>query len=143
MDRPTVERLVETASLRTSQLKTQIEYATPSMHYNSDSDILMLMYVPPSVETVVHYIDEHVALLYDPETHQVVGFQIEAFQRSFLPQHTSVESAWKLGDLGQELQDLGDLSAAFNDRKSEIARELVNVTEHLIDPPHTPHPVPA
>jgi len=113
------------------------------MHYNSDSDILMLMFVPPDVETIVHYIDEHVALLYDPENQEVVGFQVEAFQRAFLPQHSSVENAWKLSDSGKELQDLGDLSLAFEAGKSEIARELTNITERLIDLPNALHPVPA
>lgn len=71
-----VERLVKTASLILPLLPRDV-----SLHYDSESDMLI---AAPATESVVHYIDEHLALLYDPDTLEVAGFQIEAFCHSFL-----------------------------------------------------------
>jgi len=79
------ERLVDTASLKTTKLAKYVEQGQFTfMRYDAYSDNLMLTFVPNTIETVVHYIDDHVALLYRPDTKEVVGFQVEAFLHSFV-----------------------------------------------------------
>ncbi len=50
-------------------------------HYDVDADILMFTIMHEDRETVVHYLDEHVGLLYDPATKIVVGVQVEGLQK--------------------------------------------------------------
>ena len=75
------------------------EYAAkmlPRFEYDPDFDAVTLTFATPHQETIVHYVDENVALLYLPKTHEIIGLQIEAFVRSFLPQHAALRDAWSL-----------------------------------------------
>ena len=111
------------------------------MFYDSRSDDLILMLVPPTVETVIHYVDDTVALLYEPLTLEVVGFQVDAFQHSFLEQHSSLESAWRLSETGVELDDIEDLMIVFERKKRAVAHELKSILLGKQD--QSFHPVPA
>ena len=62
--------------------------------YDKEADILILQFVPREVKTVVHYVDDHVALLYQAQDLEIVGLQVEAFERSFLPNHEEVRRLW-------------------------------------------------
>ena len=123
-----VERLVETRDLKTSRLLSMLDREQLTfLRYNSKSDMLLLMIVPPNVETVVHYIDDHLALLYEPDNLEVVGFQVEAFQHSFVAQHASLNRAWRLSDSGAQLEDLEDLILVFERKKRDMAQELKHI----------------
>lgn len=135
-----IERLVATQNLKTAQLVTMLDYGHGGyMYYDNESDTLLLVVVPPTTETVVHYIDEHMALLYEPDSREVVGFQVEAFQHSFLVQHASLQGVWRLSDAGIELKDLEDLIVVFEHKKQKVARELTIITEGLLGPPSIFH----
>lgn len=71
-----IKQLVKTASLTLPFLPCNV-----SLRYDSESDMLI---AAPATESIVHYVDERLALLYDPDTLEVVGFQIEALCHSFL-----------------------------------------------------------
>lgn len=130
MDMATIERLVQTKSLITSRLMAAIERDQPLyLHYDGECDELLLQFVPPDIMTVVHYIDEHVAFLYEPDSMEIVGFQVEAFQTSFLPKHESLKRVWRLSDSGAELDDIEDLVIVFEKKKREVAREMMHYTE--------------
>lgn len=127
MDMAEIERLVETKSLKTARLMAAISHKHPCyLLYDGVSDELLLQFVSPETMTVVHYVDEHMAFLYDPSSMEILGFQVEAFQKSFLPQHPSMRRVWRLSDAGVELEDMGDLVVIFEQRKQEMAREIVN-----------------
>jgi hypothetical protein len=125
-----IERLVETRELKTARLMAAINRKQPPyLFYDSESDELLLQFVSPEIMTVVHYVDEHVAFLYDPDSMEILGFQVEAFQKSFLPQHPSVRRVWRLRDAGVELEDMEDLVVIFEQKKQDMAREIVDYAE--------------
>jgi hypothetical protein len=128
-----IERLVNTENLRTSRLLDNLENAKNKfLYYDPISDILFLSIVPPDVETVVHYIDDYVGLLYEPDSLEVVGFQVEAFEHSFMPMHDEVKAVWKLSAAEVKLRDIGEFIVVFERKKEAIARELKGITERLL-----------
>ena len=62
-----------------------------NFYYNEQVDSFTLLIVSQKIKKIVHYIDEHVALLYDPETKEIVGVRIESFQKGFLPKYAQVD----------------------------------------------------
>lgn len=121
-----IERLVETKSLKTARLMAAISQKHPCyLLYDGVSDELLLQFVSPETMTIVHYVDEQMALLYDPDSMEIVGFQVEAFPKSFLPQHPSMRRVWRLRDAGVQMEDMEDLVMVFERRKRDIAREIV------------------
>jgi hypothetical protein len=128
-----IKRLVETDQLKTGRLTAAAQRGEPLyFHYNRRSDNLMLLIVPRTIETVVHYIDDHIALLYEPDTLEVVGFQVEALQHSFLPNNPDFRNAWLFSESGEKVQDLQDLSLIFERKKREVARELIHTAENML-----------
>jgi hypothetical protein len=100
----------------THQLKTTyLRQKPPALHvkYDAAFDTFTLLLVPPETETIVHYLDNYVAFLYEPDTKEIMGIQIEAFERKFLPKHEAVRCVWKLSDDCHDLQDVGDMILAF------------------------------
>jgi hypothetical protein len=84
-----IRRLISTKDLKTTRLAQARGKYPPQffVYYDSDFDMLMISVVPLDTETVVHYLDDHIALLYDPRDLQVVGVQVEDLERNFLPEH--------------------------------------------------------
>lgn len=115
-----IERLVETTELKTTIWKEILEERgfTPQFKYNERVDSLMLLLVPKNTPTIVHYIDDHVALLYTPNDREVVGLRVESFKRSFLPKYADLQDEWRLSDTCK-LEDFGDLIIAVQNTKKE------------------------
>jgi len=110
----------------------------PMMHYDDLADMLMILFGSPTQETVVFYVDNYVGLLVDPETMNVVGFQVEAVQRSFLPAHPAVSRIWRLSESGfplKEIKDYGDLILNFERNNKVITREVIRTTEGALGEP--------
>ena len=129
-----IQRLMETKNLRTTLLQ-KLDEGTGGLaffNYDEDIDILLFLIVPPTTETIAHYVDEHVALLYQPEDREVVGLQVEDFRETFLPKYADVRRAWRLSDATKEFEDLGDLVIAVRRQEPMVAREVVKVTEDLL-----------
>ena len=103
-----------------------------NFHYDPEFDSLILLFVDPNKETIVHYVDDHVALLYEPATKEVVGIQVEAFQKAFIKQYDSVAKAWKLQENCEDINDLGDLVLAFERQKPQVSQEVFRVTEDIL-----------
>ena len=125
--------------IHTNELKmTRLAQSTPSerrplvLHYDSDFDALIMLAAPADTETVVHYIDDHVALHYEPETLEIVGLQIEDFKSSFLPRHDTVRRVWRLSEANKKLEDFGDMIVTFERLKPQVAREVALVTKDLL-----------
>lgn len=90
-----VEPLVDPKSLNYENLKI-LKKLIPSAEVDFDefADILRIYLLPGCSETVVHYLDENMGLLYDPNTLMVVGFHIEGFTCSFLKKNPSIAKSW-------------------------------------------------
>lgn len=129
-----IKRLVPTKKLKTTLLKTfrPGEQHLVFVKYDPVFDALMILLVPPETETVVHYIDEHVGLLYTPDNLEIVGIQVEAFEHSFLASHDTVRKVWRLSDSCNELEDVGDMILAVEKAKPKVAREVAKATENVL-----------
>ena len=132
-----IKRLVQTSELRTGKL---LEFARTlqlqiSIFYDKAFDALMLLFIPNDQETVVHYTDGDVALLYLPDTLEVVGLQIEDFESKFLQSHEAVRRVWRLSEAGVSLQDYADLIFAVDLLKPQVAREVIKVSEEWLGEP--------
>lgn len=132
-----IEHLVPSNQLKTNKLKAASSkpQILPIVDYDKDFDALTLRIVPVDVETVAHYVDDHVALLYEAETLEIIGLQVEDFRHSFLPAHDSVRKVWKLSDSGIELNDFGDMILATERMKPNVAREIVKATRNILGAP--------
>ena len=128
-----IERLIETGDLRTSLWAETVEDdgSQTSIYYNNRVDVLTLLIVPRNTRKRVHYIDEHVALLYTPDNKEVIGLRVEAFRRSFLPKYSELQKVWSLRDTGVELQDFGDLTIAIRQKEPLVAQEISRITGKL------------
>ena len=128
-------QLVETKELKTKRFQAFLAEQRPvNFFFDPDVDALMILFDDPKKITVAHFIDDHVALLYDPETYEVVGVQVEAFQKSFLHEYDSVARAWKLRDNCTDLEDFGDVMIAVEKQKPIVAKEVVEVTSEILWP---------
>ena len=125
-----IKRLTQTHDLKTEFLKTFKDHPHQIfVKHDQTFDALLILLVPPDVETVVHYVDNRVGLLYRPTDLEIVGLQVEAFEHSFLPDHDTVRHVWRLSDTGDELEDFGDLVLAVERRQPEVAREVARAAE--------------
>src|ERR1700730_1814722 len=98
----------------------------------------MFQVVSLETETVVHYVDDHVALLYRADDLEIVGLQVEDFQHSFVPSHANVQRVWRLSDTGAKLENVGDMILvveAFERKKMTVAREVAKAAEPLVGEP--------
>jgi hypothetical protein len=129
-----LEDLTLTSELKTTLLDTLIreKKAHPSMSYDPDFDALIVSFAPDS-EAIVHYInDEHVALLYQPDTKEIVGIQIEDFALSFLQHHGMLENVWRLSESDAKIENMGDLILAFERKSPQVAREVFRSTDDIL-----------
>jgi len=115
-----LDSLISTDQLKTTLLKT---FQPGNQHPLFDA--LMILLVPPETETVVHYVDQHVGLLYTPDNLEIVGLQVEAFERSFLSQHDTVRRVWRLSDAG-------DIILAFQKVTPKVAQEVARAAEKVL-----------
>lgn len=132
-----IKQLVSTENLRTTLIENLAKEGRQSVFvkYDSAFDALIVLVVSPEFETIVHYVNDHVALLYLPDTHEIVGLQIEDFEHSFVPQHEAVSRLWRLRDAGIKLENFGDMILAVERIKPAVAREVVKATEDVIGEP--------
>lgn len=118
--------------LRTGYL-TNLHGADGFINFDEDADELMVMFIDPNIETVVHYIDSNVGILFRPETLEVVGLQVEGFMKSFAPKHSEVEAAWSLSEALEakkktQLKNLKDLQLFMREKELNMALEIIKVS---------------
>lgn len=123
-----VTRLIETKDLKTTLWKEASQHKnSPYFYYDAIDDSVMLLIDDRRTRKVVHYIDEHVALLYHPDTREIIGLRIEAFERSFLPMYAELQKSWRLSDNCKDLDDLGDMVINVRKREAIMARQISNI----------------
>jgi hypothetical protein len=132
-------RLVNTAQLKTNLLhKSATQKSLQlSVDYDKDFDALYIRFIAPDsgVDTVVHYIDDHVAFLYRADDMEIVGLQVEDFEFSFLPRHDNVMRVWKASEAGITFEDLGDMMLEVGRLTPKVAREIVRAAEDVLGEP--------
>ena len=110
-----------------------------SFFYDDEADELMLMLANPEDEAVVHYLDNHVGILFDPESFEIVGLQIEGFKKGFVPKYVSLEKAWKLSDFGDiNRADVGELSVIIEEKQLQVALAVVKAAGPILGQTATP-----
>ena len=95
---------------------------------------MLILTVSPETETVIHYVDDqHVALVYDSNSLEIVGLQNEDFEYGFLPKHAGVAKVWLLSDSIKmsDLKDFGDLIVKVENDKPSIVREVFLASEDI------------
>lgn len=131
-----LERLTQTNDLKVTHLQKMAagRKIVRLLNYDDVSDTLIFLFCPPDTPTIVHYIDEYVALLYDPNNKEVLGIQIENFESGFLSDNDEIQRIWRLSDSCENLniKNLGDISIVFEKKKPEVAQELARYTEALL-----------
>lgn len=128
-----VEHLVPTDQLKTNRLAEASQKHLPFfVDYDKRFDALYIRIVPRGIQTVVHYIDEYVGLLYEPDSFEIIGLQVENFEYSFLPNHESVQRVWKLSASGIKLENVGDMILEIERRTPKVAREVIKVTKDVL-----------
>ena len=132
-----IKRLVDSNELKTNLWKKTIKQKGnkhPYFYYNKLVDAFTMLLVDPvNLKRVVHYIDEHVALIYEQENKEIIGIRIEAFEHSFLPKYSELEKTWRLSDSHVEINDFGDLTIIVEEYKAKIANELFLTTHKIIE----------
>lgn len=132
----TIERLVPTNVLKTTFLSNlSTRKASLFFNYDDEMDVLMLLVASPETETIVHFVDEHVALLYMPESLDIVGLQIDEFESSFVPMYESLQKVWRLSDTDVPKGNVWDLKLIVEEQELTVALEVVKATEPVLGPP--------
>lgn len=130
-----IKRLMNSSELKTSYLEELPKRNTLNFHYDDLSDTLMFLFVSPEQETIVHYLDRNVALLYRPDDNEIVGLQIEDFENEFVPTFSELKKVWCLSDFGFNDKNVWDLTIAAEKQKMIVALEIVKTKESLIGKP--------
>ncbi|MCS6909089.1 MAG: hypothetical protein NZM11_00745 [Anaerolineales bacterium] len=99
-DLPAVVELTDLKTGRLAQLLASEE--GPRSRYDRHLDTLFVLFTDPREEHVVHYVDDKVAVLYNPDTLEVIGFQIESFERRFLGDERT--KRWRFSETGLAIQ---------------------------------------
>lgn len=120
-----IRRLVNTSDLKFHRLDTLEPGSVLPVDYDVVADILLIRFGEQPAETVVHYIDDYMGLLYDAGTFEVVGLQIEAFQYSYVSTH-GLTRTWELSDTEQsDLKSTADVVATSERKKRTVAAEIM------------------
>jgi hypothetical protein len=106
-----------------------------SLFYDDSFDALIVRYVPRDQRTVVFHVDDHVAFLVLPDSLEIVGFQIEDFERGFLPSHNAVMRLWQLRETDQPIESVGDLIITATRLTPRVVREVVRAAREGLDAP--------
>lgn len=130
-----IKQLINTDQLNTSYLSTLGPQSKLFFHFDESSDILMLLFVPPEKETIVHYLDRYVAILYTPENNEIVGIQIEDFQSDFVPMYSDLQKAWCLSNFVVGDENIWDLTIEIEERKHVVALEVIKAKQSIIGKP--------
>lgn len=125
-------QLVDTKDLNMNIIKSFIEgrvnYFT---RYDDELDTFYILFTAPNTETIVHYIDDHLALLYLPGEKEVVGVQVEDFKQ-FAKKYNAVEKAWHISTNCDHMKTMENLYALKDKQEKKVIREVAKVTKDSI-----------
>ncbi len=129
-----IKQLIKTNQLKTNYL-SNFHQSKIFFHYDDLADILMLLFISPERETVVHYLDKYIAILYTPEDNQIVGLQVEYFQSDFVPMYEDLQRDWCLSNFVDKSENFGDLTLRVESKKMSIALKVIKAKQSVIGKP--------
>ncbi|HOJ02294.1 MAG TPA: hypothetical protein PLL88_11835 [Anaerolineaceae bacterium] len=129
-----IKQLVQTSQLKTNYL-SNCHQSKIFFHYDDLSDTFMLLFVPPDKETIVHYLDKYVAILYTPNDYEIVGLQVDYFQSDFIPMYEDLQREWCLSDFVVKDESFWDLTLSVESKKISIALGIIKAKQEVIGKP--------
>ena len=85
-----IEPLIPFSELRHSLISEAANRKVPPVsNYDESIDTMTLMFVQPTGQTFVYYMDADLALICDMETLEIMGFQIEGFAKEYVPKQAN------------------------------------------------------
>jgi len=121
--------------INVSELKTSLLKKDPlSFNYDQDFDALRIYFENTTERFVVHYLDDYVAILFSPESKEIIGIQVEAFNKVFIRKHSDLESAWILSRNCEEhnLKNIDDMMFFAQKQYEKINDEVKEIAEFLL-----------
>lgn len=85
-----IEPLIDSREIKTDYIRRAADQE-PTVVYDARLDTMTVLYVPRHTPTFIYYVDGNVGLVCHMDSLEVVGFQIEAFRKSFLPERANAE----------------------------------------------------
>lgn len=119
-----LEELVKFSELDTSAIEDAhaMDFEDVKLYYDSAFDAMYVYFLPYEGDLIVHYVEGHdIALLYEASTLRVVGLQVEAFRKKYVPKHAELRALW---EVPKEPRDLGDLIDDYQERTPGIKRKI-------------------
>jgi len=144
-----LEPILRAKDLRPGVMRAAMNDQLSPQHvlFDSDGDCLTVMFAPMSTPTVVHFLDDdNLALLFEPESRNVVGFYIESFLRDYVARHVDQPEVQALAELAKQFAEWGDLVAIHEEPRPKVrenVRQLARQFEHEFPPGTGPLTVPA
>lgn len=121
------------------QSKREIE---ANFHYDPLVDAFTVLVVSPETDLVAHYMNENLAFLYRADDLEIVGLQVEGFERSFVPKHQNVQQALLVPEEKTSYQTFAEMVIAtqrmirnLQKRQRTIAEEVFKATEDVLGEP--------
>ena len=128
----TLKQIVDTKDLNMNFIQSFIEgnvnYFT---RYDDELDTFYILFTAPNTETIVHYIDDHLALLYLPGKKEVVGVQVEDFKQ-FAKKNNAVETAWHISTNCDHMKTMENLYSLKEKQEKKVIREVAKVARDSI-----------
>lgn len=121
--------------IKTNELKTNLLKRDPKfVNYDKDFDALRIYFEDSIRRFVIHYLDDYVAVLFSPESKEIIGIQVEAFDKVFIRKHSDLENAWILSRNCEEhnLENIDDMKFFAQRRYKIINEEVKEITESLL-----------
>lgn len=123
------ERLVEDKRLKMDLLQSFFNGSSDySTRYDQELDTLFIWFTASPAESVAHYMDDNLALLYTPRDMEVVGLQIEDF-KVFAGKHDALNQAWNFSLNVGKLESMENLYAWKDKQERKVIREVAQVTK--------------
>jgi len=129
--------LVQLSELKTTLIRNLVAHHQEqmSLFYDDSFDTLIVRFVPRDQHTVVYNVDDNVAFLVLAESLEIVGFQIEDFERQFLPNHDAALRLWQLRETGEPLESVNDLIITASRLTPRVVCEVARAAQEGLDKP--------
>ena len=103
--------LIDTNDLRSGLMRDAMRQDEPPHRvvFDSDCDSLTLLWVSNDLPKVTHFLDDNVALLFEPESLMVVGYYIEGVLHNLVEKHPDKEALQELANMAREMAEYGDM----------------------------------
>ena len=120
-----VKPLVDLKELDLSLLSKIKAGNLPIRHssYDKSQDTLILSYIDPSSMVVSYFLDDNIALLYNPKNKVVTGFQIENL-KEILDENSAIMRAWSVEFKCDKRYTISELSDVLERKEKDVGKAV-------------------